>query len=282
MNERVDLRAERNRAKKRKKALIKNCIILGQFAVIIALVIALVAVSVSYANFRGDVNNGNGAVTSGNVSDVSSDDAASKQEWMKAEVKQWYLKLVNPDVAVSEDFIENVGLTAIDTRFTDGKASSKYFDSRAVGALNTMCEAALEDGIRLTCISTYRTYDYQDGLFNNRIQRYINQGYSQTDALAAAARVVAKPGTSEHHMGLAVDFNSVEQSFENTQAFKWLQEHAEEYGFIMRYAEDKQNLTKIIYEPWHYRYVGVEHAKAINDLGYCLEEYIEYLKNGGK
>lgn len=282
MNERIDLRAERNKAKRRKKAMIKNCIILGQFVAIIVLVILLIAVSVSYANYRSDFNNGNTPVTSGNVSDTSSADAASKQEWMKAEVNQWYLKLVNPDVAVSEDFIENVGLTAIDTRFTDGKASSKYFDSRAVGALNTMCEAALEDGIRLTCISTYRTYDYQNGLFNNRIQRYINQGYSQTDALAAAAKVVAKPGTSEHHMGLAVDFNSVEQSFENTQAFKWLQEHAEEYGFIMRYPEDKQSLTKIIYEPWHYRYVGVEHAKAINDLGYCLEEYIEYLKNGGK
>ena len=282
MNERIDLRAERNKAKRRKKAMIKNCIILGQFVAIIVLVILLIAVSVSYANYRSDFNNGNTPVTSGNVSDTSSVDAASKQEWMKAEVNQWYLKLVNPDVAVSEDFIENVGLTAIDTRFTDGKASSKYFDSRAVGALNTMCKAALEDGIRLTCISTYRTYDYQNGLFNNRIQRYINQGYSQTDALAAAAKVVAKPGTSEHHMGLAVDFNSVEQSFENTQAFKWLQEHAEEYGFIMRYPEDKQSLTKIIYEPWHYRYVGVEHAKAINDLGYCLEEYIEYLKNGGK
>lgn len=282
MSERIDLRAERMKAKRRKRAMIKSWIILGQFVVIVVLVIALVAVSVSNANLRGKLNGNDRPGTQGNVSDNQSADAASRQEWMKAEVNKWYLQLVNPDVSVSEEFIQNVGLTAIDARFTDGKASSKYFDSRAVAALNEMCEAALNDGIRLTCISTYRTYDYQQGLFNNRIQKYINQGYSQTDAQAAAARVVAKPGTSEHHMGLAVDFNSVEQSFENTNAYKWLQKNAENYGFIMRYAEDKQSLTKIIYEPWHYRYVGVEHAKAINDLGYCLEEYIEYLKNGGK
>ena len=281
MGERIDLRAERLKAKRRKKSMIKNWIILIQFFVIIGLVIALVAVSVSNINLRNRAN-GNKGNGSNNVSNTQSADTASKAEWMKAEVDKWYLQLVNPDVGVSEEFIQNVDLTAIDTRFTDGKASSKYFDSRAVESLNKLCEAALNDGIKLTCISTYRTYDYQQGLFNNRIQRYINQGYSQTDAVVAAAKVVAKPGTSEHHMGLAVDFNSVEQSFENTTAFKWLQKNAAEYGFIMRYAKDKQDLTKIIYEPWHYRYVGVEHARAINDLGLCLEEYIEYLKNGGK
>ena len=79
----------------------------------------------------------------------------------------------------------------------------------------------------------------------------------------------------------AVDIISVEESFEDTAEFAWLQENAEDFGFIMRYAKDKQDITKIIYEPWHYRYVGVEHAKAINDLGMCLEEYIEYLKSGG-
>lgn len=281
MGERIDLRAERMKAKRRKKAVIKSWIILGQFVVIVALIIALVALSVSNAGLRKKLSE-SGVDNNNTTSDTSSADTASRQEWMRSEVNKWYLSLVNPDVGVSEETIQNVDLTAIDTRFTDGKASSKYFDSRAVASLNAMCVAALNDGIRLTCISTYRTYDYQQGLFNNRIQRYINQGYSETDAKVAAAKVVAKPGTSEHHMGLAVDFNSVEQSFENTNAFKWLQKNAADYGFIMRYAEDKQGITKIIYEPWHYRYVGVEHAKAINDLGYCLEEYIEYLKNGGK
>ena len=131
-------------------------------------------------------------------------------------------------------------------------------------------------------MSSYRTYSYQNTLYNNRVQRFINQGYNEADAKATAATIVAVPGSSEHHMGLAVDINEVEEKFENTNAFKWLQENAADYGFIMRYPKDKQNITKIIYEPWHYRYVGVEHAKNMNQLDMCLEEYIEYIKNGCK
>ena len=104
---------------------------------------------------------------------------------------------------------------------------------------------------------------------------------TRAEAEKKAATIVALPGTSEHHLGLAVDINSVETSFEDTAAFRWLQENAENYGFILRYPKDKQEITKIIYEPWHYRYVGVEHAKTINGLGMCFEEYVEYLSNGG-
>ena len=68
------------------------------------------------------------------------------------------------------------------------------------------------------------------------------------------------------------------ENFEKTAQFKWLSENAENYGFILRYPKDKTNITEIIYEPWHYRYVGVEHAKKMNQLGMCLEEYIEYLE----
>ena len=97
-----------------------------------------------------------------------------------------------------------------------------------------------------------------------------------------AATISAYPGTSEHELGLAVDFNSVEESFENTREFQWLKTHAAEYGFIMRYAKEKQDITGVIYEPWHYRYVGEKHAKKINQMGYCLEEYIEYLEKSSK
>jgi D-alanyl-D-alanine carboxypeptidase len=103
-------------------------------------------------------------------------------------------------------------------------------------------------------------------------------GLSEEKATEKAATMVARPGTSEHNLGLAVDINSVETSFENSKAFKWLQENAEDFGFVLRYPKDKKAITKIIYEPWHYRYVGVEHAKEMNRLGMCLEEYIEYLK----
>ena len=105
------------------------------------------------------------------------------------------------------------------------------------------------------------------------------QGMSEEEAKKEAATRVAIPGTSEHHLGLAVDINSVETSFENTKAFKWLQKNAENYGFVLRYPKDKKAITKIIYEPWHYRYVGVEHAKEMNRLGLCLEEYIDLLND---
>ncbi|MBQ2266561.1 MAG: M15 family metallopeptidase, partial [Clostridia bacterium] len=122
----------------------------------------------------------------------------------------------------------------------------------------------------------WRDYSTQKILFDAQIEKWKNQGYSQSDAEKAASSRVAIPGTSEHHTGLAVDFNTTDQSFENTKAFKWLQENAEDYGFIMRYAKDKMDITGgIIYEPWHWRFVGINAAKEINAKGYCLEEYLQ-------
>ena len=89
-----------------------------------------------------------------------------------------------------------------------------------------------------------------------------------------AATIILPPGTSEHNAGLAMDICSLEQSFDKTAEFRWLNEHAADYGFILRYTEEKQDVTKKIYEPWHWRYVGVENAKAIKASGKCLEEYL--------
>ena len=102
--------------------------------------------------------------------------------------------------------------------------------------------------------------------------------YSDADAKTAAAKVVAIPGTSDHNLGLAVDLDSVETTYENTPQFKWLKEHCTEYGFVLRYPKDKSEITGIIYEPWHYRFVGVKAAKEMVDKNMCLEEYVEYLK----
>ena len=78
---------------------------------------------------------------------------------------------------------------------------------------------------------------------------------------------------------MAIDLNGVRENFDTTPEYEWLTEHAAEYGFILRYPEDKQEITKIRFEPWHYRYVGVEHAKAMQERHFCLEEYVEYLEN---
>lgn len=93
---------------------------------------------------------------------------------------------------------------------------------------------------------------------------------------------VAIPGTSEHHLGLAVDFYPVSEKFESSAQFVWLKKNAEKYGFVLRYPEDKQSITRIKYEPWHYRFVGKEHAKFMNEHNMCLDEYIEYIKNSSR
>ena len=271
---------ERKRQERIKRAKRKNMIIYIESFAIIVLAVALVIVSVKYTALKGKVSENPLGDTNSDTSNITSSDTSSA-DLMKAEVDKWYMKLVNPDNSVDRNFISKVDLLEINSKYTSGSQSSKMLDSRVIESFENMCKAAEEDGIAMISISSYRTYSYQETLYKNRVQRCINEGLSRTDAEKKAATIVALPGTSEHHLGLAVDINSVETSFENTAAFRWLQENAENYGFILRYPKDKQEITKIIYEPWHYRYVGVEHAKAINDLGMCLEEYITYLSSGG-
>lgn len=119
----------------------------------------------------------------------------------------------------------------------------------------------------------------QNTLFQNQVNRCKANDTSLTDeeAEAEAATVVARPGTSEHHTGLAADFNMASDSFETTPMYEWLQENAEDYGFIMRYSSEKQPVTGVIHESWHYRFVGINTAKEINRLGMCLEEYLDYI-----
>ena len=184
----------------------------------------------------------------------------------------WKMVLVNGWHPLEEGFVPD--LTQIDTNY----ANQGYrFDSRAVDDLNAMCRAANKDGVKLWVISPWRRNSTQTANFNAQVQRVLNNNPNLTreQAEAEAATVVARPWTSEHQLGLAIDFNSVEESFENTPQFQWLSEHAQDYGFIMRYPKSKEAITGVIYEPWHYRYVGVENAKAIKASGLCLEEYLE-------
>lgn len=136
-----------------------------------------------------------------------------------------------------------------------------------------MFAAAAEDGVYLTPISGYRSYETQVELYNNKINQMLAAGYSEDEAPIQAATVVMVPGSSEHNLGYAMDICSLYESFEDTDEFAWLMENAEDYGFILRYPEDKQDITMVIYEPWHWRYVGVDAARAINASGLTLEEY---------
>ena len=158
----------------------------------------------------------------------------------------------------------------------------RKFDARAIGYLNTMFDAMKQDKVSGFWVqSSYRSIETQQNVFDKQVKEYMNSGHTREKAEEMTLKIINKPGTSEHNLGLAVDFNYVNLDFENTKAFTWLKENAEDYGFILRYRKDKEDITKVEYEPWHWRYVGKEHAKKINELDMCLEEYIDYLKSGG-
>ncbi|ADU75574.1 D-Ala-D-Ala carboxypeptidase [Acetivibrio thermocellus AD2] len=185
-------------------------------------------------------------------------------------IDDWRLILVNSDNPIPDDY--SFDLSSLD--------EFRKFDSRAIDDLKKLIEdCRRETGGVIWVQSAYRDRGTQERLYNNKVTQYMNSGKSREEAEKLAAASVSKPGTSEHEVGLAVDFNYANPGFENTKAFKWLMENAHKYGFILRYPDGKQSITKVIYEPWHFRYVGKEHAEVIKEKGFCLEEYIEYLKN---
>lgn len=152
----------------------------------------------------------------------------------------------------------------------------KYLDYRVAPHYEDMYYAAKKDGITLTPYSAYRSYERQERNYNNLTNQYMSQyKLSRADAAKKAATVILPPGTSEHNLGLAMDICNTYDSFANTKEYAWLQKHAHEYGFILRYTKAKQPITGIVPEPWHWRYVGVEYAKKIKDSGLCLEEYLD-------
>lgn len=152
--------------------------------------------------------------------------------------------------------------------------SDVKLDYRVAEYYEKMYNAAKADGITLTPYSGYRSKDRQNSNFNRKIDSYISQGYSPAQAKVLAAQSIMPPGCSEHNLGLAMDIAGTDANFYKTAAYKWLMENAADYGFILRYPEDKVHITKVKYEPWHWRYVGVEAAKAMKASGQCLEEYL--------
>lgn len=185
--------------------------------------------------------------------------------------EEWNLKVINQYNQVEDGFSPQ--LAEYD--------KNVEFDERAMQPLKDMINKMKRAGIKSIWIqSAYRSYEKQKALFDNKVKEYVKQGKSQEEAEVLAQKLVQRPESSEHHLGLAVDFNYVNNEFENTAAFEWLQEHAAEYGFILRYPKDKGDITGISYEPWHWRYVGKEHAKKIKEQGICLEEYVYQLTSG--
>lgn len=184
----------------------------------------------------------------------------------------WLLTLINNNVALPSDW-------AIETEVAEA-STGKELATVAAAAYKEMKAAAANDGVEILLCSGYRSVEYQQGLFDKQVKKMTDKGYSQEDAYNEAKTVVAVPGYSEHNSGLAADivtpsYQILDSGFANTDAGKWLAANAANYGFILRYPENKQSITGIIYEPWHFRYVGTENAKAIAASGLCLEEYLD-------
>ena len=166
-------------------------------------------------------------------------------------------------------------LVEMDDSYRQKGYDLKKFDKDAYPYLQAMCEAAWAENIPLKVCSPYRSYSIQKMLFDNRVKKEMSNGLSAEEADAKTATIIARPGTSEHPTGLAADFICSNDSFEGMPAFTWMQQHAAEYGFILRFPKDKQDKTGVIYESWHYRFVGINEAQKIKASGLCLEEYLE-------
>ena len=185
-------------------------------------------------------------------------------------VKDELLTLVNFENTIPKDW--KVDLVQLN--------NGQSVDRRIYDDLIAMLQAAKSEGLNPLICSSYRTNVKQEQLYQNKVSEYLSQGYSKVEASDKAAFWVARPGTSEHQLGLAVDIVStknqrLDRSQENTVEQQWLIQNSWKYGFVLRYPTNKNSITGVGYEPWHYRYVGKEHAKKINELGVCLEEYVK-------
>ena len=179
--------------------------------------------------------------------------------------EEWNLIIVNRWNELPEDY--SVELTEL--------SNGQKVDSRIYPYLQEMFDAARAEGVYPVVREGYRTEEEQKEILDDKIQTYINQGYSQSRAERTAKEWVALPGTSEHQLGIAVDINADKSKCSNEEVYAWLAENAYKYGFILRYPLGKQEITGTSYEPWHYRYVGEEAALEIYEQGKCLEEYFE-------
>ena len=203
------------------------------------------------------VNISNSENSNNTVKDKNSIDDIDIANTDKVDITDWKLTLVNYENALPSDF--DIELANIDR--------TRKFDARAINELKQMLKDMKKDGIENVWVqSSYRDVKYQEDIFNKKVDKYIEQGKTREEAEKLTLKTINKPGTSEHNLGLAVDFNYVDYSFDTTKGFEWLKENAENYGFILRYPKEKKDITKIDYEPWHWRYVGVENEKKLINL----------------
>ncbi len=217
------------------------------------------------------------AVGTGKTAHVFKTDLTAYEEYMNPTDRDKYLILINYESKLDKNYAPERLTDLVNTR-KDGRATQQM-ELYAAKAMEAMMKEAAACGYGdLSITSAYRSFAYQQLLFDNQVSA-LRSSYGDK-AEEKAAEAVAIPGTSEHQSGLCADLHNLpaaSQAFANQQAYKWLVNNCSKFGYILRYPKDKTDITKIMFEPWHYRYVGRYHAERITQGGYCLEEYMDIL-----
>lgn len=267
---------KRKKKKNRQKRIIKTLIALIFFAAVINVSLYCYIESDRFESADADyINKTTAAATDTTAEYVSEaeiekettfNNADAERTVVDPEADSWNLIVVNAQREIPEGYVPEL---------SEILSTGKTLDSRVTPYYEAMYTAAKGDGIILTPYSAYRSCERQKINYENLTNTYMTRyGISREEAAKKAATVILPPGTSEHNLGLAVDICNTLDSFANSKEYKWLTEHAHEYGFILRYTAEKQPITGIVPEPWHWRFVGVEYAKEIKDSGLCLEEWV--------
>ena len=284
-------RRRRSRAIRRIAGLtLAVCVAVGGVSFLLhrkAPVPAASAASASGAESAGAAEPTNGLfshTTSSSVAASSASEPAAPDNALGLTAAQAQAMLADPLMILVNHTNKMPDDYAFDTKECGSATSvNKTLQTVACDAFLEMQKAAAADGVTVWMQSGYRSVAYQTKLYEKKTQYYRDKGFEEAAAREKAAAIVNPPGYSEHNCGLAADLNSPEhtgldEGFENTAAFRWLCQHAGEYGFILRYPKGAEEKTEITYEPWHWRYVGVENAAKINASGLCFEDYIAALQ----
>ena len=260
---------------------IKNIIHTNICIILMILVVLILTVVYKYVTYKKEVQAS--LETSINVEELYNttnreednvkEEENKKEKDIDSSTSDWELLLVNKNHKIPEGYI--VELEEVEV--------GHQVDKRIAEPLKQMLADARKEGLSPLICSSYRTNTKQQKLYNNKVREYERCGCSSEEAKEFASYWVAIPGTGEHETGLAVDIVSrdyqiLDEKQEQTEVQRWLIDNSYKYGFTLRYPTDKKDITMINYEPWHYRYVGVDNATYMKEHDMCLEEYIEYLK----
>lgn len=192
---------------------------------------------------------------------------ASERKVVNVNQKRWSIVVVDKNRELPEGYEPEL-VNIVGTDYSLEARVAVYFEK--------MYEAARQDGVELTPYSAYRSYSTQESNYNNLVNQLKEQGLSQQEAEDKAATEILPAGCSEHNLGYAIDIISADDSFKDTEAYKWLCENAYKYGFIERYPEGSQDITGVIAEPWHWRFVGPYYANDMHEKGIkTLEEFYQ-------